>query len=179
MGLLSKLGNAFIEEVPGGMIMENEVEENRCEPVVTAELDGVRADSLIGDIYDRNGLGNTDESIFKVEEVINSLPKEMSTTTKKTTLLSILASFQITPISVSLDGDKRIDTLNEVLSVIIRDNDILVSQANVMIEDHKKEIEALEKKISINLQETRDSEEKIKTEVERIKRLISFIGGEE
>lgn len=180
MGIFSGIKSALVEEVVDCQSEVPQDDYNLYEETISnVELDDVRVDTLISDIYDQNGLSEMDKSIFKVEEVINSLPKEMSTATKKTTVLSILSSFELTPDEISLDGNQRIDVLIDILKKIISDNEALVFDKKQLIEEHKKQIEELEKEIATNQEETKCSDEKIRTEIERIKGLVEFIGGNE
>ena len=119
MGFLKSIGKAFVEEVP---TENSEVEENFRsyeEENVEVELDSVNTDTLIDDIYTQNDLYDKSQSIFKVEELINSLPKEMVTETKRASVLSILGSFGLTATEVVNDGEKRIEVLGGVTSISI------------------------------------------------------------
>ena len=92
MGLLKSIGKAFVEEVPNEKILEENFTDYK-EETVEVELDNVNTNTLIDDIYAQNNLYDKSQSIFKVEELINSLPKEMVTETKRASVLSILGSF--------------------------------------------------------------------------------------
>ena len=104
MGLLKKL---FVEEIPNETESYDVEATTYEEPEVEVELDDVNTDTLIEDIYVQNELYDKTKSIFKVEELINSLPKEMVTETKKTSVLAILGSFGLTVTDVIIDGDNR------------------------------------------------------------------------
>lgn len=170
------------------LLFEEEIVEDNSEdlanvesamPDVEIELNKVNEESLIQDIYLQNNLSETSKSIFKVEELINSLPKEMMTEVKRNTVLSILASFGLTTTDVVVDGENRMEILNAVLEKITTEctNDIDVAKAS--IEDHKKQIADLEKLISTKQNEMKTSTESINGEVNKINGLISFtVGGE-
>lgn len=170
------------------LLFEEEIVEDNSEdlanvesamPGVEIELNKVNEESLIQDIYLQNNLSETSKSIFKVEELINSLPKEMMTEVKRNTVLSILTSFGLTTTDVVVDGENRMEILNAVLEKITTEctNDIDV--AKVSIENHKKQIADLEKLISTKQNEMKTSTESINGEVNKINGLISFtVGGE-
>ena len=85
MGLLTKLG--LVEEVPANNYDEAVEEYSYEEETVEAELESVNTETLIDDIYAQNNLADKSRSIFKVEELISSLPKEMATETKRNSVL--------------------------------------------------------------------------------------------
>lgn len=76
------LKDFFVERVPDEREYETETSYD-VEEAVPVELDEVRTDTLIDDIYTQNELFDKSKSIFKIEELINSLPKEMVTETKE------------------------------------------------------------------------------------------------
>ena len=173
MGFLKKL---LVEEIPNATNYDTEVTAYP-EASVDVELDDVNTDTLIEDIYVQNELYDKTKSIFKVEELINSLPKEMVTETKKASVLAILGSFGLTVTDVTIDGDDRIKVLSGVLSKIITEGKETVTQKEIEIEEHKKEIARLEKEISEQQTEMKVSDDSINTEIARITDLVKFIGG--
>ncbi len=174
MGFLKGL---FVEEIPNEEEMY-EVESNYVEEEnVEVELDSVNTDTLITDIYAQNELFDKTKSIFKVEELINSLPKEMVTETKKVSVLATLGVFGLTVTDVTLDGENRIDVLSGVLTKILGEGNDTVTSKEVEIEEHKKEIARLEKEISDQKTEMKVSEDTINAEISRITGLVKFIEG--
>ena len=174
MGLLKKL---FVEEIPNETESYDVEATAYEESAVEVELEDVNTDTLIEDIYVQNELYDKTKSIFKVEELINSLPKEMVTETKKASVLAILSSFGLTVTDVTLDGDNRVEVLSGVLAKILGEGKNTVTQKGFEIEEHKKEIARLEKEISEQQTEMKISEETINTEITRISDLVKFIGG--
>lgn len=174
MGFLKGL---FVEEIPNEEEMY-EVESNYVEEEnVEVELDSVNTDTLITDIYAQNELFDKTKSIFKVEELINSLPKEMVTETKKTSVLATLGVFGLTVTDVTLDGESRIDVLSGVLTKILGDGNDTVVSKETEIEELKKEIARLEKEISDQKNEMKVSEDTINAEISRITSLVKFVEG--
>lgn len=176
MGLLKSIGKAFVEEVP---TESNEVEDFHSyeEEKVEVELDSVNTDTLIDDIYTQNNLYDKSQSIFKVEELINSLPKEMVTETKRASVLSILGSFGLTVTEVTDDGEKRIEVLNSVRDKINTESSNSISEKEEKIEEFKKAIADLETEISNEMSDVKISNETISVEISRIKELVKFVGG--
>ncbi len=177
MSLLKKL---FMEEIPQeDVYCESDIDTYESSTEADVELEEVNTDTLIEDIYLQNELFDRKKSIFKVEELINSLPKEMVTETKKASVLAILSSFGLTTTDVGLDGENRVGVLSGVLSKIISDGKGEISNNETEIEAHKKAIADLEKKISEKQNEIKVSETNINAEIARISELIKFIGGAE
>lgn len=167
----------FVEKVPEEDNYDVETAYYVEDTAVTVELDEVHTDTLIDDIYAHNGLSDKSKSIYKIEELINSLPKEMVTETKRGSVLATLGVFGLTVTDVTFDGEQRVDVLNGVLSKILDDGNKTVSGKETEIENHKKEIARLEKEISNQQSEMKISENNINTEVGRIAGLIKFIEG--
>lgn len=177
MGLLKSIGKAFVEEVTIELNDEERDDDLLIESV-DAELDNVNINTLIDDIYTQNDLYDKSQSIFKVEELINSLPKEMVTDTKRSSVLSILGSFSVTAMEVITDGERRLEILNSVKEKINTESTDSISKKEGQIEEFKKAIANLETEIANEQNEVKVSNEIISTEVSRIKGLIEFAGGE-
>lgn len=175
MGFLKKL---LVEEIPEEIPVYDEELYMEEETVVEVNTDSVSQDNLVVDIYNQNNLSDLSKSIFKVEELINSLPKEMPSDTKKATVLSILGSFGLTVNEVVADGISRKDMLNAALDEITTDNENVIAENNTNIEFKKQEIQKLEKDNADRESVIKNTEDKIKIETKRISDLIVFIGGE-
>lgn len=167
----------FVEKVPEEENYDVGTDYSVEDSTVPVELDEVHTDTLIDDIYAQNELSDRSKSIFKIEELINSFPKEMVTETKRGSVLATLGVFGLTVTDVTLDGEQRMDVLNSVLAKILDDGNANVTDKETEIENHKKEIARLEKEISDQQSEMKISENNINTEVGRISGLIKFIEG--
>lgn len=180
MGFLKTLKNTFIEEVPNTNydIPVVDMTTNEEAPMVEAKLNTVDTNTLINDIYTQNDLLDTSRSIFKVEELIASLPKEMVTETKKSSVLAILGSFDLTAMEVIDDGEHRVDILNSIKTKIDTDCQNVITDKEVQIEECKKAIETLTVEIANEHEKMKKSDEVIIVETAKIENLIKFIGGE-
>lgn len=176
MGLLKSIGKAFVEEVPNEKTLEENFTDYK-EETVEVELDNVNTNTLIDDIYAQNNLYDKSQSIFKVEELINSLPKEMVTETKRASVLSILGSFGLAETEVIDDGEKRIEVLDGVRNKINTESSDSILEKEEKIEEFKKAIADLEIEISNEMSDVKISNETISNEVDRIKELVKFVGG--
>lgn len=157
------------------------------EPVVSYEeeyyekldvnVENVTQDNLITDIYCQNNLSDLSKSIFKIEELINTLPSEMPNETKKLTVLSMLSIFGLTIDEVSLDGKNRIAIINEAREEILNENHDSIVNNNEIIEKKKVEIQELEKDNAFRETVIKNTDDVIESEINRISKLINFIGG--
>ena len=173
MGLLEKMGLVErIEEDP--VIYEEDYME---EDYVDVNTENVTQDNLITDIYNQNELSDLSKSIFKVEELINSLPKEMPNETKKTTVLSMLSIFGLTVDEVLADGEQRSCYVKAALASITDENNEVINNNNASIEQKKLEIQELEKDNADRSIVIKNAEDKVESEVERINGLIKFLIG--
>lgn len=178
MGFLKTIKGAFIEEVPTENY-EIPVDMGIAEEVVPeAKIESVNADTLISDVYTQNNLFDVSQSIFKVEELIASLPKEMATDTKRASVLAILGSFGLTATEVVTDGEKRMLVLDSVKNKIDMDCKTTISNKEIEIEDLKKAIESLTVEIANEQEKMKLSDEAILAEMAKVENLIKFVGGE-
>lgn len=177
MSLLKKLG--LVEDNPDYYAeYDNLSDVSYDESEVDANVEGVTTENLVADIYAANSLEDLSKSIFKVDEVINSLPKEMATETKKATVLAILTSFGLTTDEVVQDGITRINFLKSAMNEILTKNNGEIEASNVSIEDYKKKIEELSKYIANLTVVNKNCEDTVEQEVSKIENLIKFVGGE-
>lgn len=173
---MGKLRNLFFEEVEETPVIYEEdymVEED----YVDVNTENITQDNLIADIYTQNELSDLSKSIFKVEELINSLPKEMPNETKKITVLSILTSFGLTVDEVVDDGKKRSSLVKAALVEITDENNDVINNNNANIEQKKLEIQDLEKDNVDRSVVIKNTEDKVESEIKRIEDLIKFIDG--
>lgn len=178
MGFLEKIGlvEAIEPEVStyDAVDLTTDKEEETPLPV---ELECVWCDTLLDDIYAESGLSDTSRSIFKVEELIESLPKEMTTEVKRNSVLAILGSFNLTATDVMADGEKRVGVLSATKDKIIADSNNVVAEKEAEIEELKKKIEILSSEIFSEQQNSKLCCEAVSTEITRVSSLIKFAGG--
>lgn len=173
-----KLRSLFLEEVNEDLVDKNtNFDGSDYDAVVIDEVntDGITQDGFIQDIYDRNSLSDTARSIFKIEELMNSLPKEMPTETKKNTISSIMSSFGLTIEEVTNDALKRGEILKNALQTVTEENNSSIASNEAFIEQKKIEIGDLEKDNSERKEFISDVTEKVNSELERLNNLLDFI----
>ena len=178
MGLLQKFG--LLEEVPTPRASEEvelDIYDNETFEVANTEIESVNVDTLIDDIYAQNDLYDKSCSIFKVEELVASLPKEMATDTKRTSVMSILGSFGLTVTGVCEDGEQRVRVLDNIKQQINTECSDNIKTKLEQIEGLKKSIEALEVEISEEKNKLEVSNDIILDEIAKVETLVKFIGG--
>ena len=180
MGFFKTIKGAFIEEVPNeNYNIPTDLESVEIVAVETdVELEGVNTNTLINDVYTQNDLFDMSHSIFKVEELIASLPKEMATDTKRASVLAILGSFNLTATEVVEDGEKRIGVLKGVKDKIDTDCKFTIADKEAQIEEFKKTIEALTVEIANEHEKMKKSDEIVSAEISKVEALVNFVGGE-
>jgi hypothetical protein len=167
----------FVEKIPEETPVIYEEDYVVEEDYVDVNTENVTQDNLIADIYTQNELSDLSKSIFKIEELINSLPKEMPNETKKTTVLSMLSIFGLTVDEILADGEQRSCYIKAALTSITDENNEVINNNNANIEQKKLEIQDLEKDNADRTIVIKNAEEKVESEVERINSLIKFIIG--
>lgn len=172
---MGRLRNFFVEEVKEEVMPEVEYDNSYLMEEVDVNTENVTQENLISDIYIQNDLSDLSKSIFKVEELINSLPKEMPNETKKATVLSILSSFGLTVEEVVADGENRSAIINSALLSITDENNNVINDNNTAIEQKKLEIQSLEKDNADRTIVIKNAEDKVESEIKRINDLIKFI----
>lgn len=177
MGLFEKF--IKVEEEP---IDDNLSSGNDCDfdpdmmvSDVEVNIENLKYDDLISSIYTNNEMSDLSKSIFKVEELINSLPKEMVTKTKKDTVLSILSSFGLSVYDVTNDGVIRMNALNNTLCELTDMNNKDISSCKSEVEKKKEEIAELERRIAALESDNVHCNTIITEEMRRIDNLINFI----
>ena len=122
---MGRLRDLFFEEVKEAPVETYDADYMTEDYNIDVNTENVSQENLIADIYSENDLSDLSKSIFKVEELINSLPKEMPDATKKATVLSILASFGLTIDEVLADAKDRNAVIKSALGDIVNENEII------------------------------------------------------
>lgn len=146
--------------------------------VEVADLDITDGSDFVTKTYDANNLSNLDKSIFKVEALMNTLPKEMPTDTKRQTVTGIMSTVGLDIDEVVSDGENRVTILTTSLKNETGDINSYINSLEDMNETLKNEIADNEKEIN-NMKNTLSSiTADTNAEIEKIDNLIKFIKGE-
>lgn len=146
--------------------------------VEVANVDTSDSENVVTEIYLNNNLDNFDKAIFKVEDLMKTLPSEMPTASKKTTVESIMATVGLNIDDVVEDGEERVKVLSASLDKTKEAFSNTILEAENKIEALKQEIVEGEKLIVDSKASLKKFTEDINAETERIENLIKFIKGE-
>lgn len=171
---------AGLGEVTEESQVEAAEEESQVEvaEVDTNSADTSFADAFVEGTYLANDLDDLSNSIFKVEELSNTLPKEMPTDTKRATVTSIMQTVGLSIEDAVNDGETRVKVLNATLEKVTNQMTSANSSAEERIENLKKQIAEDEALIAKNKELIKLINENASIEVERINGLTKFIKGE-
>lgn len=146
-------------------------------PDLGVDVQVTNVDTLLSDVYEHNNLANTESTIFKVETLSNTLPKEMPTDVKRTSVVAILSSFNLAVEDVAKDGDSRVQALTSAKARLNAEFEEKSTANNATIEDYKQKIADIEKEMANDVDTNKKSNEILDAETKRVSALISFILG--
>ena len=172
MGWLEKMGLVEREEpvVPV-------VTEAMPEPEVEVDAEITSTTNVVDEIYVQNDLSDKSNSIYTVQALIATLPAEMTTAKKQSTVSGILMVSGKSVTDLLNDAQDRIDTLCAARDKIVGDRTNEIAVANGDIEELKRAIEAA----TIKIKEAEDIIEATKKyvgdEIDVIDELVKFCEG--
>ena len=148
-------------------------------PEVTVEAQILAPENIVSEIYAQNGLTDRPTSIFTVHKLIATLPAEMPTTTKQTTVAGILSVSGTSIADLLADADERIAILNAARDKILEEREAEITATQGDIERLKGMIEEATKKIHEAEQIIENTKRDIDNERDGIDSLIVFCKGME
>lgn len=177
MGFFERLGLVEREETNDfSDVMATEVSnEEQVSIDVSADINS--AVNVIDEIYDQNSLADKSDSIYTVQALINTLPNEMTTAKKQTTVSGILMVSGKSVERLLNDAQNRINTLSVARDEIVNEKSAEIDEATRDIESLKEAIEAATIKIK-NATEIIDATDKaVDNEIYVIDGLVKFCEG--
>ncbi len=166
------------------------VQEMNNENIDTSDLDYLSAEEtvdanapdvdenkidIISESYVQNGLEDRTKSIFKVEDILSTLPNELPTEQKKVSARGTLGIFGLSPEIVIEDGKTRCQVLASVFAQVENQLNTSIENSEAAIEEHKKAIAELQNEIATNNEQLKIYRSDVDGEVERITKLVDFI----
>lgn len=174
MGILDKLSRIGLverEEEDISIPVTTEV------PKVEANADINSTENVIAEIYAQNGVSDKENSIYAVQSFIDTLPSEMTTAKKQSSVAGIL---KVTGKSVNgllMDAENRVGILTSA-------NDKIIAEKNEVIEAARADIECLKQSIErceMMIQEAESIKEtvskSVSDEISVIEELVKFCEG--
>lgn len=176
MGFLEKLGLVVSEE-PEVSIVAPEAPAVNPAPEVDADIKSTA--NVINEIYAQNDLAETDESIYAVKAFIETLPSEMTTAKKQSTVAGILAVSKMSVADLVADALNRMDVLRAAQAKVVDERTAEIADANADIEALKQAIEAATIKIKNAEEIIAATKKSIEDEIGSITGLVEFCNGME
>lgn len=172
MSFLKRLGLVEDEEQIVSVVTEP-VQELAVE--VDAEINS--SVNVVDEIYAQNGLSDKGNSIYTVQALIDTLPDEMTTAKKQSTVSGILMVSGKSISDLLNDANNRIDTLCAARDKIVSDRTDEIMVANSDIEELKRAIEVA----TIKIKEAEDiiaaTKQSVDEEIGAIDNLVKFCEG--
>lgn len=171
-GLFEKLGLVESEEEFNMDEVSTYLSEHKVDVPEDLAVDETLS---IEDIYNKFGLSDVSKSIFKVNEFNDVLPKELSTDSRRASVLGILNASGLNVELLVSDATSRIEALNTTKTAFSDETTSIINKCQEQIAELEKQIDQFKdtmnnRKIS---QETQD--EIIKAEVDKVEKIINFI----
>lgn len=176
MSWLEKIGlvERNEEDVPVAEVMDV-----MPEVTVTAEAEIKSTTNIVEEIYSQNDLNDRSNSIYTVQALIDTLPKEMTTAKMQSTVSGILAVSGKNISNLVADATHRKNVLIAVAQNIETNKTSEIEMAKADIETLKSAIEAA----TIKIKEAEDivsaTKESVNEEVKVIDGLVEFCNGME
>lgn len=114
-------------------------------------------------------------TIFMVEEFINALPESLPTEVKRESVKNIISASGIDLEMLMEDAYKRLDTLNQELTMQLDVTDEIVRQSNEAIAELESKILEIKKQISERKKGQDESKFGIDYETQKILNIVEFI----
>ena len=144
MSFLERLGLVVSEEPDVGIVAPEAPVVN---PTPEVDADIKSTNNIISEIYKQNEMEEMDESIYAVKAFIETLPSEMTTAKKQSTVSGILAVSKISVADLVTDALSRMDVLRMAQAKVVDERTAEIAAANADIEALKQAIEAATIKI--------------------------------
>jgi hypothetical protein len=144
---------------------------------VDASIDSVT--NIVANIYEQNDLSDKSNSIYNIQEFIATLPEEMTTAKKQSTVAGILAVFHKSVEDLIVDANNRVGVLNAAKEKIVGERTNEIATAKADIEKFKQSIESATLKIKAAEEIIDATNKSVDHEVKVINDLVEFCNGME
>lgn len=133
----------------------------------------------IAETYDLNGLSDTSMSVYKIQEMIAALPKEMPEKTKKATIKDMMPVIGLSYEAIVSDANNRCAVLRSAMDTKLGQLKEEKTSNEAQIESLKEQIEAIQKRNAAIDNAVSTTETNVNQEVDKIMDTVEFIGGED
>lgn len=129
----------------------------------------------IEEIYEKAGISDLSNSVYKVEEIRSVLPSTLSASAKKESVLGMMQVSKITPEEVIEDASKRTAVLKGALDSFTNETIKVVETNTAEIVELENRIDALKDEINNRQLSQEQQEQLINNESVKIDSIIKFI----
>lgn len=143
--------------------------ENMCEVDLSQLLQ-------IETIYEKAGLSEKEASIFKVAEIVESLPEELSTRQKREIALKLLGTMHLCLEELLIDGQQRLTALMEAESKFNEETESNVTSFKEEIKRLESRIDELKEKVIFSQKQNEAETVLLEEEIDKVNHLLVFIG---
>ena len=133
--------------------------------------------NVIDEIYEQNNLADKSNSIYTVRALIDTLPEEMTTAKKQTTVSGILMVSGKSVEHLLNDAQTRVNTISVARDEIVNEKTTEIEEANRDIEKLKELIEAATIKIKEASEIIDATNKSVDDEINAIDGLVKFCEG--
>ena len=172
MGFFKRLGLVEEEEQ-----IVQVVTEPIQEPIAEVDAEINSTTNVVDEIYAQNEMSDKSNSIYTVQALIDTLPDEMTTAKKQSTVYGILMVSGKSVNSLLDDAQSRIDVLCAARDKIVDDRTNEIAVANADIEELKRAIEVATIKIREAEEIIAATKSSVGDEINAIDNLIKFCEG--
>lgn len=165
-----------------GLVEDNEpivpvAVEQVQEPTVEVDAEINSATNVVDEIYAQNELSDKSNSIYTVQALIDTLPNEMTTAKKQSTVNGILVVSGKSVNSLICDAQNRMDVLCAARDKIVADREAEIAIACADIEALKQAIEVATIKIKEAEEIIAATKDSVGDEINVIDNLVKFCEG--
>ena len=127
-------------------------------------------------IYEKADLNEKEASIFKVAEIVESLPEELSTRQKREIALKLLGTMHLCLEELLIDGQQRLTVLMEAESKFNEETESNVTSFKEEIKRLESRIDELKEKVIFSQKQNEAETVLLEEEIDKVNHLLVFMG---
>ena len=182
VSVLERMGLVRSIEMPEKLeqpaILDEALFETENEKMPSGSVGEIDSDKLMSVemIYEQTGLSELEDSIFKVGEIADSLPDELSNRQKREITYKLLNTMHLDWEGLITDGQNRVSILLESERKFNEETVSQIDSYKEQISSLEEEIDLIKEKISYRQKQDEAETKIIEDEIDRLNRLLLFMG---
>ena len=148
-------------------------------PVVTTDFSanaGTSSADIIEAIYNATDMEDKSNSIYRVKDLMNTIPAETPEKTAKVIVLNLLDTLGLSVDGVKTDSDSRLNALNGAMNATLEDNKAKQDELIAHIASLKEQIESDKQAIQSLVGDADSLKQAVEAEKNEIMAVLNFIG---